>query len=80
MPVPSDRKHPVAEILDERGIFHRWLARKLALSDASLSMRLSGQRRWKPREMSITADLLFVPVDSLFPFDNKSRSTQQCNG
>jgi hypothetical protein len=56
----------VKRVLEYRGVRQNWLAQHLGVSDALLSLLLSGKQRWRREYRAKAAFLLQVPEDILF--------------
>lgn len=57
--------HPIAQILDARGITQRWLARQIQVDETLLSKYLRGSRRMPDAVLLRCAAVLQVPVSVL---------------
>jgi hypothetical protein len=70
--MPRDCVRP---ILTERGTDAEWLARKMGITSAYLSLLLNGKRRWTDDLKDRAASLLLVPRTVLF-FEGEFAQTQ----
>lgn len=52
----------LGEILKEQGRSQRWLARRIGVSDAMLSLVISGQRTFTPEAAAKVATTLNLPL------------------
>jgi transcriptional regulator with XRE-family HTH domain len=54
------------EIIEERGVRQVWLAQKLGVSEAHVSLLRSGKRRWTSELQNKAAQVLMLPRSVLF--------------
>lgn len=64
--ISTQKREPLFDILDERGIRRDWFASRIGVSRSFISMVESGQRRLAPARRRLAAEVLSVPEHLLF--------------